>query len=64
MTSLNKFTNYSVVILGFTSIGDGNVSQQFVVSTDEDGQYDGVGICEIFALFSGHIGSIKLEKDS
>ncbi len=37
MTSLKKFTNYSVVILGFTSKGDGNVSHQFVVSTDEDG---------------------------
>ena len=48
MTSLKKFTNYSVVILGFTSKGDGNVSQQFVVSTDEDGQYDGVGICQMF----------------
>ncbi|XP_078352309.1 uncharacterized protein LOC144637005 [Oculina patagonica] len=36
MTSLKKFTNYSVVILGFTSKGDGNVSHQFVVSTDED----------------------------
>ena len=37
MTFLKKFTNYSVVILGFTSKGDGNVSHQFVVSTDEDG---------------------------
>ena len=40
MTSLKKFTNYSVIILGFTSKGDGNVSHQFVVSTDEDGQCD------------------------
>ena len=39
MTSLKKFTNYSVAIVGFTSKGDGNVSHQFVVSTDEDGQY-------------------------
>ena len=37
MTFLKKFTNYTVVILGFTSKGDGNVSHQFVVSTDEDG---------------------------
>ena len=50
MTSLEKFTDYSVSILGFTSKGDGNVSQQFVVSTDEDGQYDGMDICE-FSLF-------------
>jgi len=36
MTALKKFTNYSVSVLGFTAKGDGNVSQQFVVSTDED----------------------------
>lgn len=39
ITSLEKFTNYSVEILGFTSKGDGNVSHRFIVSTDEDGQY-------------------------
>ena len=37
MTGLKKFTNYSVVILGYTAKGDGNVSHKFVVSTDEDG---------------------------
>lgn len=37
LTALKKFTNYSILIFGFTSKGDGNVSQQFVVSTDEDG---------------------------
>lgn len=51
MTSLKKFTNYSVVILGFTSKGDGNVSHQFVVSTDEDGQYDGVDVFQMFVFF-------------
>ena len=50
MTSLKKFTNYSVSILGFTSKGDGNVSQQFVVSTDEDGQYDRVDILHMFVI--------------
>lgn len=50
MTSLKKFTNYSVSILGFTSKGDGNVSQQFVVSTDEDGQYGRVDISKIFVI--------------
>ena len=49
MTSLKKFTNYSVVILGFTSKGDGNVSHQFVVSTDEDGQCDRMGIYQMFS---------------
>lgn len=37
LTALKKFTNHSILIFGFTSKGDGNVSQQFVVSTDEDG---------------------------
>ena len=37
ITSLEKFTNYSVEILGFTAKGDGNVSHKFVASTDEDG---------------------------
>ena len=37
LTSLNKFTNYSIKIVGFTSKGDGNISQEFVLSTDEDG---------------------------
>ena len=50
ITSLNKFTNYSVVILGFTSKGDGNVSQQFVVSTDEDGQYEGWTFFKCFVI--------------
>jgi len=51
MTALKKFTNYSVSVLGFTAKGDGNVSQQFVVSTDEDGQYDGVDILQMFVIF-------------
>ena len=40
LTSLKKFTNYSVFIFGFTVKGDGNVSQQFVLSTDEDGRQE------------------------
>ena len=36
LSSLNKFTNYTIVLVGFTSKGDGNFSQHFVVSTDED----------------------------
>ena len=50
LTSLKKFTNYSVSILGFTSKGDGNVSHQFVVSTDEDGQYDRMDILTMFVI--------------
>ena len=35
--SLTKFTNYSFRIVGFTSKGEGKISQTFNVSTDEDG---------------------------
>ena len=40
LTALKKFTNYSILIFGFTSKGDGNVSQQFVVSTVEDSKWE------------------------
>ena len=38
LKGLRKFTNYSVRVLAFTSIGDGNVSDPFTVSTDQDGK--------------------------
>ena len=38
LTGLEKFTNYSVKVLAFTRIGDGNVSDPVLVSTDEDGK--------------------------
>ena len=38
LTGLEKFTNYSVRVIAFTSIGDGNVSAPFTVSTDQDGK--------------------------
>ena len=34
--NLTKFTNYSFRIVGFTSKGEGQISQSFNVSTDED----------------------------
>ena len=37
LTGLEKFTNYSMKILAFTGIGDGNVSHAVTVSTDQDG---------------------------
>ena len=37
LEGLQKFTNHSVRVLAFTSIGDGNVSDPFTVSTDQDG---------------------------
>lgn len=36
--NLKKFTNYSFRIVGFTSKGEGKISQTFNVSTDEDGK--------------------------
>ena len=38
LTGLEKFTNYSVRVLAFTRIGDGNVSDPITVSTDQDGK--------------------------
>lgn len=38
IANLRKFTNYSFRIVGFTSKGDGKISQTFNVSTDEDGK--------------------------
>lgn len=38
LTGLEKFTNYSVKVLAFTRIGDGNVSDPVTVSTDQDGK--------------------------
>lgn len=38
LEGLQKFTNYSVRVLAFTSVGDGNVSDPFTVSTDQDGK--------------------------
>lgn len=40
LTGLKKFTNYSLRVLAFTSIGDGNVSNLVTVSTDQDGELD------------------------
>lgn len=38
LTGLEKFTNYSIKVLAYTRIGDGNVSDPVIVSTDEDGK--------------------------
>lgn len=35
---LKKFTKYSVKVLAFTRVGDGNISEHVTVSTDEDGE--------------------------
>lgn len=37
--NLKKFTNYSFRIVGFTSKGEGKISQTYNVSTDEDGKF-------------------------
>ena len=38
LKGLEKFTNYSVKVLAYTRIGDGNISDPLLVSTDEDGK--------------------------
>ena len=40
LQALEKFTVYSIQVLAFTAIGDGNVSKPVWVSTDEDGNYE------------------------
>ena len=39
VTGLNKFTKYSLKVLAFTRKGDGAVSTDISVVTDEDGNY-------------------------
>lgn len=39
VTGLKKFTKYSVKVLAFTRKGDGAVSTDISVRTDEDGKY-------------------------
>lgn len=46
--NLIKFTNYSFRIVGFTSKGDGKISQTFNVSTDEDSK----SMLEIFTAMA------------
>ena len=38
LTGLEKFTNYSLKVLAFTRIGNGNISNPLTVSTDQDGK--------------------------
>ena len=38
LKGLKKFTNYSVMVLAYTRIGDGKASLAVTVSTDEDGK--------------------------
>lgn len=38
LSGLEKFTEYCIQLVGFTRIGDGNKSDCFNVTTDEDGE--------------------------
>jgi len=38
LKNLWKYTEYGIRVLGFTKIGKGVISQEFVVQTDEDGK--------------------------
>jgi hypothetical protein len=38
LTSLRKFSNYSVQVLGYTRMGDGVSSQAIFCKTEEDGE--------------------------
>lgn len=38
---LFKYTNYSVQVLAFTRVGDGNISSPIYCRTKEDGEWSG-----------------------
>ena len=37
LRGLRPFTNYSIQVAGFTSVGDGVMSEPIICTTDEDG---------------------------
>lgn len=51
ITGLEKFTAYSVKVLAFTSKGDGAVSDNISVLTDEDGKIFKLSNVNIFVTF-------------
>lgn len=40
LTSLRKFSNYSIQVLGYTRMGDGVSSQAIFCKTEEDGEFN------------------------
>ena len=51
LDKLNEFTNYSIRVLAFTVIGDGQESDAQVVKTLEDSKFY-FSICAVFVTFS------------
>ena len=39
LTSLDKYTNYSILVFASTAKGDGNTSDPIIVTTDEDSKW-------------------------
>ena len=62
--NLTKFTNYSFRIVGFTSKGEGKISQTFNVSTDEDSKFISVWYfsCHNLAKYSNNHSNLLQEK--
>ena len=54
ITGLKKFTEYSVKVLAFTMKGDGEVSNNISVMTDEDGKIQ-VHLSSNYTMFEKHI---------
>ena len=48
---LEKYTNYTIQILAFTVKGDGQISEQVVVTTDEDSKSRTSLICLMKSYF-------------
>lgn len=47
LTSLRKFSNYSIQVLAYTRMGDGVMSQPIFCHTEEDGKWSRCSVCTI-----------------
>lgn len=51
LTSLRKFSNYSVQVLGYTRMGDGVSSQAIFCKTEEDGEQNSLNDSSIVTCY-------------
>lgn len=61
LTSLEKFTEYCIQLVGFTRIGDGKKSECFNVTTDEDGE---AFFSPEFLLLTGELGLSRASEQT
>ena len=59
LTTLIKFTNYSITVFASTAKGGGNRSEPIIVITDEDSEYNSrMFINSFFFLYCSHCSSL------